>query len=53
MRPIGFLSELPLFREYLRILILFGLILGAAAPSFFSKTACNMSKNLSMVVESP
>jgi hypothetical protein len=51
MRPVEFLSKLQLLREYLRILTLFGLILGAATPLFFYKTMFSMSKNLSMVVE--
>jgi hypothetical protein len=53
MRPVEFLSELQLLREYLRILTLFGSILGAAAPSFFYKTVFSMSENLSMVVKNP
>jgi hypothetical protein len=53
MRPVEFLSELQLLREYLRILTLFGLILGTAPPSFFYKTAFSISENLSMVVENP
>jgi hypothetical protein len=53
MRPVEFPSELQLLREYLWILTLFGLILGATPPSFFYKTAFNILENLSMVVENP
>jgi hypothetical protein len=53
MRAVKFLSELRLLGDYLRILILFGLIRGAAVPSFFYRTVLNMSENLSIVVENP
>jgi hypothetical protein len=53
MRPVEFLSELQLLREYLWILTLFGLILGPVVPSFFYKTVFSLSKNLSMVVKNP
>jgi hypothetical protein len=53
MRPVELLSKLQLLREYLWILTLFGLILGATAPPFFYKTVFSMSENLSMVVENP
>jgi hypothetical protein len=53
LEPCEFLSELRLLREYLRILIVFGLIHGAVAPSFFYKTALSMSENLSIVVKNP
>jgi hypothetical protein len=53
MRVVELLSGLRLLREYLQILILFGLIHSAAAPSLFYKTALSMSESLSIVVKDP
>jgi hypothetical protein len=51
MKTIELLSELQLLKEYIRILTLFGLIRGVAAPSFFYRTMLSMLENLSMFVK--